>query len=88
MSEDHADTLGWTSDTVRKELGGIPVSTWKKMVQAGRVPAPVGRLGKRSIWRAAEIRAWFDAGMPGRAAWEERKKAAAFTASRKHGGAC
>ncbi len=41
---------------------------------AGKLPAPL-RIGGRVVWRAAEIRAWVNAGAPDRAVWEARKAA-------------
>ena len=35
----------------------------------GKIPAP-HKLGRRTLWKRAEIEAWVDAGMPDRAAWE------------------
>lgn len=49
------------------------VRTWDA---AGKLPAPV-RIGGRVVWRAAEIRAWLNAGAPDRESW------AAIRAARK-----
>ena len=45
---------------------------WGKLKAAGKVPAPF-RLGKRVLWRVAELQAWCDARCPSRATWERQK---------------
>lgn len=53
-------------------LCGIAESTWWSLHSAGRVPLPV-RLGSRTLWRAAELAAWIDAGCPSRDRWHYMK---------------
>lgn len=50
-------------------LCGLSRSGWYKLCSAGRTPAPV-RLGRRTLWRTAELRAWIAAGCPTRHKWE------------------
>jgi predicted DNA-binding transcriptional regulator AlpA len=50
-------------------LTGISVATWYRLLAAKRVPAPF-KLGRLTLWRLAEIRAWNDAGCPDRQTWE------------------
>jgi predicted DNA-binding transcriptional regulator AlpA len=38
----------------------------------GRMPAGL-KIGRARRWRAAEIRAWIDAGCPARGAWEQMR---------------
>ena len=53
-------------------LCGIAESTFWALHSAGKVPMPV-RLGRRTLWRAAELAAWTDAGCPARERWDARK---------------
>jgi predicted DNA-binding transcriptional regulator AlpA len=39
-----------------------------RMHSAGRIPAPV-RIGRRTLWRRAELEAWILAGCPARGCW-------------------
>jgi predicted DNA-binding transcriptional regulator AlpA len=55
-------------------LCGVCRAHWLRMQSAGRVPAPV-RLGRRTLWRAAELAAWTEANCPGRDVWETLKEA-------------
>ena len=48
---------------------GLGLRSWDRLAASGRVPQPV-RLGRRTLWRADELRAWVDAGCPDRRAWE------------------
>lgn len=50
-------------------LCGVSRSTWWMFHSSGRVPAPI-RLGRRTLWRADELRRWVDAGCPARERWE------------------
>ncbi len=50
-------------------LLGVSVTKVWRMNSAGLLPAPI-RLGHLVRWRAAEIRAWTDAGGPARPEWE------------------
>jgi predicted DNA-binding transcriptional regulator AlpA len=49
-------------------LIGIGRSLFWSMHSAGKVPLPVG-LGKRRLWRRAELEKWVDAGCPERVRW-------------------
>jgi predicted DNA-binding transcriptional regulator AlpA len=49
-------------------LCGVSRSHFLAMHSAGKVPLPV-RLGRRTLWRAAELAAWIDAGCPARDRW-------------------
>lgn len=50
-------------------LCGVARSSWWRLVSSGRTPTPV-RLGRRTLWRAAELAAWCAAGCPGRDRWQ------------------
>jgi predicted DNA-binding transcriptional regulator AlpA len=54
-------------------FAGVSVSTWWRLHAAGKVPRPV-RLGSRTLWRLAELRAWSEAGCPDRQTWERLRE--------------
>lgn len=43
--------------------------TWRSWDSAGWIPRPV-RIGRSTLWRADELRAWIAAGCPRRADWK------------------
>jgi predicted DNA-binding transcriptional regulator AlpA len=45
------------------------VRTWRSWDAAGRIPRPL-RIGRSTLWRADELRAWVSAGCPRRQEWE------------------
>jgi predicted DNA-binding transcriptional regulator AlpA len=45
--------------------------TWRTWDAIGWIPRPI-RIGRSTLWRADEIRAWIAAGCPRRAEWEAR----------------
>ena len=46
--------------------------TWRSWDAAGRIPRPV-RIGRSTLWRADELRAWAAAGCPRREEWEAQR---------------
>lgn len=50
-------------------LCGKSLRTWRTWDAAGLIPRPV-RIGRSTLWRAAELWAWVAAGCPRRAEWE------------------
>ena len=50
-------------------LCGKSLRTWRSWDAAGRIPQPV-RIGRSTLWRAEELRAWVAAGCPRRKHWE------------------
>ena len=52
---------------------GVSAASWDRLVSAGKTPAPI-RLGKRLVWRVAELAAWVEAGCPPRAEWDALKR--------------
>jgi predicted DNA-binding transcriptional regulator AlpA len=52
-------------------VGLRSVRTWDA---AGKLPRPI-KLGVRTVWVLAEIRAWLAAGAPDRETWEGHKRA-------------
>jgi predicted DNA-binding transcriptional regulator AlpA len=52
---------------------GRSVASWWRDHAAGRIPAPV-KLGGRTLWRVAELRAWVEAGCPDRRTWEALRR--------------
>lgn len=54
------------------KLCGVSRSHFLALHSAGKVPLPV-RLGRRTLWRGAELAAWIDAGCPARDRWQATK---------------
>lgn len=52
---------------------GISRSKLYDLHSEGRLPDPV-RLGRRRLWRLAELQAWTAAGCPPRHEWEEEDR--------------
>jgi predicted DNA-binding transcriptional regulator AlpA len=48
---------------------GRSLRCWRTWDAAGLIPRPV-RIGRSTLWRAAELSAWTAAGCPRRAEWE------------------
>lgn len=71
MKTDTPDRL-LIGSTEAARLCGINRSTWWRLHSAGRVPAPV-RLGRRTLWRADELRRWVAGGCPPRQRWLDRE---------------
>jgi predicted DNA-binding transcriptional regulator AlpA len=46
--------------------------TWRAWDAAGWIPRPV-RIGRSTLWRTEELRAWIEAGCPRRDEWEARQ---------------
>jgi prophage regulatory protein len=46
--------------------------TWRAWDAAGWIPRPV-RIGRSTLWRTEELRAWIEAGCPRREEWEARQ---------------
>jgi predicted DNA-binding transcriptional regulator AlpA len=51
---------------------GRSLRTWRTWDSGGLIPQPV-RMGRATLWRVDELRAWVEAGCPRRDAWEARK---------------
>ena len=49
-------------------LCGVSRSHFLAMHSAGKIPMPI-RLGRRTLWRGAELAAWIEAGCPSRERW-------------------
>jgi predicted DNA-binding transcriptional regulator AlpA len=63
------------SDVQAAALCGCSRSHWHVMRAAGKLPPSV-RLGRKVIWRRAEIIAWINAGCPDTRTWEAMKDSA------------
>lgn len=50
---------------------GRSLRTWRTWDAIGLIPKPV-RIGRNTLWRAEELRAWITAGCPRRTEWEAR----------------
>ena len=55
-------------------LCGRSLRTFRTWDAAGRIPQPV-RIGRSTLWRAEELRAWVAAGCPRRQEWEDLRDA-------------
>jgi len=60
------------SARVAARMCGKSLRTWRAWDSAGWIPRPV-RIGRATLWRADELRAWVEAGCPRRAEWEARQ---------------
>jgi predicted DNA-binding transcriptional regulator AlpA len=54
-------------------LCGKSLRTWRAWDAAGRIPRPV-RIGRSTLWRLEELKAWAAAGCPRREEWELLKE--------------
>ena len=70
--EDRLDTIPLLV-TARQaaEMCAKSLRTWRTWDSAGWVPRAV-RIGRSTLWRVEELRAWVEAGCPRRAEWEEQ----------------
>jgi predicted DNA-binding transcriptional regulator AlpA len=50
---------------------GKSLRTWRAWDSAAWIPRPV-RIGRSTLWRADELRAWVASGCPRRDVWESR----------------
>jgi predicted DNA-binding transcriptional regulator AlpA len=55
-------------DTAAAALSGVSRASWHRWRAAGKLPLAV-RLGRKLLWRRAEIVAWVDHGCPDLATW-------------------
>jgi prophage regulatory protein len=51
------------------------VRTWHTWNAAGFIPKPI-RIGRSTLWRADELRAWVAAGCPCREKWDIQRESA------------
>jgi len=56
-------------------LTGKSLRTWRTWNAAGLIPKPI-RIGRSTLWRTDELRAWVAAGCPCRKLWEARQSMA------------
>lgn len=54
-------------------LCGKSLRTWRSWNAAGWIPQPV-RIGRSTLWRLDELKAWTAAGCPRRGVWESLKE--------------
>jgi prophage regulatory protein len=63
-------TEGIAREAERREITGVPQSTWRVMQDKGLAPKPV-RLGPRSVgWLRAELLAWVEDRVADRDGWQ------------------
>jgi predicted DNA-binding transcriptional regulator AlpA len=55
-------------DRVAAALAGVSRATWQRLRVAGKLPPSV-RLGRKVLWRRAEIESWINAGCPDARSW-------------------
>lgn len=55
-------------DTVSAALVGVSRAHWHRLRAAGKVP-PAVKLGRKVLWRRAELVAWIEAGCPDTRTW-------------------
>jgi excisionase family DNA binding protein len=58
------DRLLLGAEDVARLLSVAPRTVWK-MDAAGKIPRPI-RLGRRTLWRRAELEEWVEGGCPSR----------------------
>jgi predicted DNA-binding transcriptional regulator AlpA len=58
---------------VAAEMCGKSLRTWRAWDAAGRIPRPV-KIGRSTLWRVDELRAWVADACPRREVWESRPK--------------
>ena len=51
------------------KLLGLSRRTFERLLGTGRIPRPI-RLGRRRLWRVAELQAWTDSDCPACERWE------------------
>jgi predicted DNA-binding transcriptional regulator AlpA len=56
-------------DTAAAALCGVSRASWHRWRAAGKIP-PAVRLGRKLLWRRAEIIAWVDVGCPDARTWQ------------------
>lgn len=57
---------------IASSMCGKSLRTWRTWDSAGLIPQPV-RIGRSTLWRVDELKAWVAAGCPRRAEWEARQ---------------
>jgi predicted DNA-binding transcriptional regulator AlpA len=74
QARDLDDELSELLVTARRAatMCGKSLRTWRTWDSAGLIPQPV-RIGRSTLWRFAELKAWVAAGCPRRAEWEGRQ---------------
>jgi predicted DNA-binding transcriptional regulator AlpA len=75
MLDGHADLPNWpllVPGRAAAAMCGKSLRTWRVWDSAAWIPRPV-RIGRSTLWKVAELRAWVAAGCPRRREWEARK---------------
>lgn len=84
QTETNLDALAWSNeipvpllipDIVAAALAGVSRAHWQRLRAAGKLPPSV-RLGRKVLWRRAEVAAWIDAGCPDSRTWAAMQAAA------------
>jgi predicted DNA-binding transcriptional regulator AlpA len=61
-------------DTAAAALAGVSRSHWHRLRAAGKLPPSI-KLGRKVLWRRAEVIAWIDAGCPDARTWAAMRAA-------------
>lgn len=72
MHASDTERLTATDSELARMLGISSRHLWNLDKTAKIGPAPI-KLGKSRRWNLADVRAWLDAGAPGRAEWESQR---------------
>jgi predicted DNA-binding transcriptional regulator AlpA len=82
MNSSHEELTGEALLVTAKQaatLCGKSLRTWRTWDAAGWIPRPV-RIGRSTLWRTAELRAWITAGCPRRSEWDTQSRNSADSA--------
>jgi predicted DNA-binding transcriptional regulator AlpA len=63
-------------DTAAAGLSGVSRAHWQRLRTAGKVPPSI-KLGRKVLWRKAEVIGWIQAGCPDGRTWAAMQAAAA-----------
>jgi predicted DNA-binding transcriptional regulator AlpA len=69
QTSDKSDAALLVDAKAAAEFCGKSLRTWRSWDSAGLIPNPV-RIGRSTLWRIEELRAWVEAGCPRRKDWK------------------
>lgn len=72
MTQDDAPQVLLITAQAAAQLCGKSSRTWRTWDAAGWIPMPV-RIGRSTLWRVDELKAWIAAGCPRREIWNSPK---------------
>ena len=68
-------------DRAAAALAGVSRAHWHRLRVAGKLP-PAVRLGRKVLWRRAEVVAWIESGCPDSRTWAAMQAAAGRRSAR------